>query len=58
MLHNIAFFVLIVFSSGLGWLLSSTYLTPIIEQANNKNKLIILFFCLIALFLSLKFLLV
>ncbi len=54
MIYDIAGIVMIIFSGALGWLISTTYLTPKIEQMNIQQKFITLFLCIMLTFFSLK----
>ena len=54
MIYNIASVVLIVASGILGWLLSTTYLTPKIEKMNINQKLVVFFVCSLIFILSFR----
>jgi hypothetical protein len=41
MIYDIAGIVMIIFSGALGWLLSTTYLTPKIEKMNLQQSLVV-----------------
>ena len=55
MIYDIASVVLITASSILGWLLSTTYLTPRIQKMNVQQKLVVLFLCSLIFILSIRF---
>lgn len=55
MIYDFAHIIVIIFSAALGWMLSSTYVTPKIAEMTIQQKFIFLFIMLSALFFSLKF---
>jgi len=54
MIYDIARIVMIIFSGALGWLLSTTYLTPKIEKMNLQQSLVVFVICSLILILCFR----